>query len=236
VALVWDMNAQLTSKLLYGKAFRAPSFNEQYSQNNPVLVGNKNLTPEITNNIELVFDYHPTPRLRTALNLYAYEINGLIVPLPDAGKTTAPFKNFGDHHGYGGELEWDWKLYEKWQLSGNYAWQQAYKEDTNESVTGVPEHHVYVALDWQVSQQWHLRPQVNWIAGRQNAANDNRPLNDYASMDLTLRGKKLFNYLNVTASLHNVFDSINREPAEFTFSQNLPLAGRSFYLETSINF
>ncbi|NJD08122.1 MAG: TonB-dependent receptor, partial [Methylococcaceae bacterium] len=37
-ALVWDMRYDLTAKLMYGSAFRAPSFQEMYAKNNPVTV------------------------------------------------------------------------------------------------------------------------------------------------------------------------------------------------------
>ncbi len=45
VALVWETAYNLTSKLLYGRAFRPPSFVELYNINNPVALGNPNLKP-----------------------------------------------------------------------------------------------------------------------------------------------------------------------------------------------
>ena len=44
--------AHLTAKLLYGRAFRAPSFTELYS-NNAALLGNPDLKPETINTVEL---------------------------------------------------------------------------------------------------------------------------------------------------------------------------------------
>ncbi len=82
-ALVWDINQQLTSKLLYGRAFRAPTFSEQGNQNNPVLLGNRNLRPETINTYEWAFDYRPVSSLRTAVNLYYYQIESLISVVPD---------------------------------------------------------------------------------------------------------------------------------------------------------
>ena len=46
LALVWDAAKDVTAKFLAGQAFRAPSFNELYSANNPVNFGNTSLTPE----------------------------------------------------------------------------------------------------------------------------------------------------------------------------------------------
>ena len=84
-ALVWNVNEQFTTKLLYGKAFRAPSFAEQSQQNNPTLLGNKNLKPEKINTFEWAVDYRPFSSVRTAANLYYYQIKDLIGVAPDPG-------------------------------------------------------------------------------------------------------------------------------------------------------
>lgn len=236
-ALVWDINKQLTTKLLYGKAFRAPSFSEQGNQNNPVLLGNKDLKPETINTIEWALDYRPVSSLRTAVNIYYYEIKDLIAAVPDVGKPSATFRNSGNQHGYGSEFEWNWQASEQWSVSGNYAWQRAINQQTHDRVTYVPEHHVYVAVDWQFLPQWQLQPQINWVSGRVRSVTDNRPLRDYETVDLTLRGKKLFDHLNVSASVRNLFDASNNlEPAPSSLPQNIPMSGRLFYLEASVNF
>lgn len=231
-ALVWDINEQLTSKLLYGKAFRAPNFSEQGSQNNPVIVGNKQLKPETINTVEWAIDYRPFSTLRTAANLYYYEIENLIA-IP-AGSVT--FQNSGKQNGYGTELEWNWQATENWNVMGNYAWQNARNNATGSRVTGVPEHHVYTAVAWQFLPHWQLQPQVNWIGSRTSALNDHRALKDYETVDITLRGKKLFGHLNVAASMRNIFDANNLEPASLALPQNIPLPGRSFYIEAAIGF
>ena len=232
VALVWDVNEQLTSKLLYGKAFRAPSFSEQGNQNNPVIVGNRQLKPETINTLEWAFDYRPFSALRTALNLYYYDIENLIA-IPSG---TVTFQNSGNQNGYGTELEWNWQVAEQWNITGNYAWQNARSGNTHRRVTGVPEHHVYTAVRWQFLPQWQLQPQINWVGGRTNAPGDNRPLKDYETIDLTLRGKKVFGHLNLAASIRNMFDANNFEPTSPALPQNIPLPGRSFYIEAGIDF
>ena len=101
-------------------------------------------------------------------------------------------------------------------------------------MTGVPEHHVFVALDWQFLPQWQLQPQLNWIGGRTGGVN--QQLRNYETIDLTLRGKKLFKHLNLAASLRNAFDTKYYEPTAPQVPATLPMPGRSFYLEASFNF
>ena len=60
LALVWATRYNLTSKLLYGRAFRTPSFGELYFINNPATIGNEALNPEVLDMVELAFDYRPT--------------------------------------------------------------------------------------------------------------------------------------------------------------------------------
>lgn len=245
-ALIWDINKQLTTKLLYGRAFRAPSFSEQGNQNNPVLMGNKDLRPETINTIEWAFDYRPVNSLRTAVNIYYYEIKNLITAIPDAGKPSATFRNVGHQYGYGSEFEWNWQATADWSVSGNYAWQHAINQQAQtrinytaayHPVNYVPEHHVYVAVDWQFLPQWQLQPQINWIGGRIPALDDTRPLRNYQTVDLTLRGKNLFNHLNLAASVHNLLDAKNNlESAPTPLPQNIPMSGRLFYLEAAVNF
>lgn len=237
-ALVWNVNEQFTTKLLYGKAFRAPSFAEQGNDNNPTLLGNKNLKPEKINTFEWAVDYRPFSSVRTAANLYYYQIKDLIGVSPDPEQVTRSFKNVGDQNGYGSELEWNWQVNDQVTVMGNYAWQYAINQQTHQRVAGVPEHHIYFATQWQFMPGWQLQPQINWIGGR-TTAGDTRPLDDYETIDITLRGKKLFGHLDVAASLRNMFDTTYREPAVVPVTQlpqNLPMPGRSFYLEASVHF
>ncbi len=239
-ALVWDINRQLTSKLLYGRAFRAPSFVELGSQNSPLSQGNMNLKPEINNTVEWAFDYRPSSALRTALNLYYYHIDDFISISPSPTRSgILQYNNFGNLDGYGTEWEWSWKVSEQWSLLGNYAWQNARNDATDRRIAGVLGHQIYFAGIWQFMPQWQFQSQLNWLGGRARDPGDTRPLEDYETVDFTLRGKRLYGHVNLAASLRNVFDSKNLEPAGFpstTLPSNLPLPGRSFYFEASVDF
>ena len=235
-ALVWDINKQLTSKLMYGKAFRAPTFSELYTQNNPVVLGNANLRPETINTYEWALNYRPLSSLSTGVNVYYYQINNLIsqVPDPTAGVGVYNYQNSGNQNGYGSELEFNWQWSEQWSIKGNYAWQHAVNETTQSLVTGVPAHHVYTALVWKFLPQWQVQPQINWIGGRTGSTN--QQLSDYETIDFTLRGKKLFGHLNLAASLRNALNTEYYEPTALQLPNTLPMPGRSFYLEASVNF
>lgn len=236
LALVWDINEQLTSKLMYGKAFRAPSFTELGIQNSRINLGNMHLKPESINTVEWAFDYRPFRSLRTALNLYYYRIDHLINITP-VNRKLDQYHNNGDQDGYGSEFEWNWQLSDQWSVAGNYAWQYSRNDETKRRVTGVPEHQIYFAAIWRFAPQWQFQTQLNWLGGRTLKPNDERPLKDYETIDFTLRGNKLWGHINFAASLRNAFDANNLEPAGIAILPvNIPMAGRSFYLEASVDF
>jgi outer membrane receptor protein involved in Fe transport len=247
-ALAWDINKALTAKLLYGRAFRAPTFYESALQNNPTIDSNRNLKPENINTVEMAFDYRPFSTFRSAVNLFYYNTEALIVPQKQGRE---PFKqkynNSGEQDGYGSELEWNWQFTNQWSFFGNYSWQRSLQKneftDSKVKVPGAPEHQLYAALKWQFLPQWQFQTQLNWIGGRGRELdlfrgnNDKLRLQDSETVDFTLRGAKLWGHVNFAASLRNAFDDQNFEPAfRPNYPSNYPLPGRSFYLETSVDF
>ena len=237
VALVWDINKKFTSKLLYGRAFRAPSFSELFIRNNPVLRGNPNLKPEIINTIELAFDYRPYESLRTTLNMYYYSIDDFIEAGSTVGSDKFKAQNNGEQNGFGLEFEWNLQLHKQWLISGNYAWQDARHNQEKCPISGVPQHQFYIASQWNFLPKWSFQSQIKWVGKRTNELDDFRKdLESYESVDLTLRGNKLFNHLNLSASVRNLFNKHAREPAVQILEDQIPTSGRSFYFEASIDF
>ncbi|MGH8609547.1 MAG: TonB-dependent receptor plug domain-containing protein [Gammaproteobacteria bacterium] len=241
-ALVWQTRQNLTSKLLYGEAFRAPSFAETSNINNPVALGNPNLKPEKIRTAELAFDYLPTEGLRLSSNVYRYWWSDFIRFVPDPGATSSTAQNTGEQTGYGLEIEADWHVTPYFSLLGNYAFQTSEDDTSNEDAGNAPHHQVYVRADWEFLPHWHFHPQVNWIVDRDRVAGDNRPeIDDYSTVDLTLRRIGIHNHWDLAYAVRNLFDSDVREPSltgipAASIPNDLPQAGRSFYGEVRFRF
>ncbi len=234
-ALVWDVSEQLNAKLLYGRAYRAPSFVEQ-KQNSQLFRGNPNIQPETIDTVELAFDYRPISNLRLASNVYYYVIDNLI-GAKTSEMNVITVENTAGQTAYGAEFEWDWRFHEQWLFKGNYAWQYARNNELNRRVRDVPEHQVYLSMVWNFLPQWQLQTQLNWIGHRLNAVdNENRPLNDYQTVDITLNSKRFFGHVDFSASIRNAFDTHGKEPGVAYYKENLPIASRSFYLEATLHF
>jgi len=236
-ALVWDVNEQLTTKLLYGQAFRAPSFLEHFQQNNQLFVGNLNLKPEKIDTFEWAVDYRPVRTLHTGLNIYYYTIHDFIGRGASSTALLTAINTKGQS-GYGAEFEWDWQFYPDWNFKGNYAWQNSRDRSLKRRVSSVPGQKIYSAIAWKFLPQWQLQTQLNWVGHRSNFVNspNNRPLKNYETVDLTLNGKNLFGFIDATASARNLFDSKGKEPSISAYPNNLPIPGQSFYFELSTHF
>jgi len=241
-ALVWETRYDLTTKLMYGSAFRAPSFLELYSANNPANRGNPNLKPETMDTVELAFDYRPSDKLHMGLNIFNYWWQDIIRFIPDAGAPTVTAQNTGIQTGYGTELEAEWQANDTLKLLGNYSWQKSRDNTANSTPGYAPQHQVYLRANWEFLPNWHLTPQAKWIIGRERSLGDNRPsVDDYTWVDLTLRRQHVSERWEIAFSVRNLFDVDAREPSlagrtSAAIPNDLPLAGRNFYGEIRVNF
>lgn len=235
LALVWQAHYNLTAKLLAGRAFRPPSFAEQFNINNPIAIGNPSLQPETINTYELAFNYQPTGTLQTNLSLFRYKMDDILRFVADpAPATTRTAQNSGSQTGYGLEWEVKWDITKQLRLSGNYAFQRSRDEITGQDAGNAPHHHVYMRTDWKFAPQWILDTQLNWIADRKRVAGDPRPpIDDYTTVDFVLRGKKLWKDWDASVILRNAFDADAREPSPSPglIPNDLPLPGRAWYLQ-----
>ncbi|BAW80312.1 TonB-dependent receptor plug [Candidatus Nitrosoglobus terrae] len=245
VALVWLTRYNLTTKLLYGRAFRAPSFAELYGINNPAILGNPHLQPETVNTVELAFNYRPVEKLSVDLSLFHYIWNSMIQFVPDSSNLNSIIniaRNVGGQTGSGFELGAEWKIRSNLRLLGNYSFQYSTNDQTGGLAANAPQNHIYARLNWEFLPNWHFNPQVNWVGFRPRAAGDPRPsLGGYTIFDFTLRRMMAGNRWEAAFSVRNLFNDNAREPSLLSGSNvlvpnDLPLLGRNFYGEIRLHF
>lgn len=228
LALVWAARHNLTAKLMYGSAFRAPSFVEQYATGNPVAMGNPSLQPERIKTLEAAVTWQPSHDLQTSLSLFQHRITDII------SQTGNTYDNAGKQKGHGGELEVSWAAADNLQLSGHYAYQKNIDETTDHDAGYAPHHLLYARADWRFMPGWQLSGQINHVADRERAWGDNRPqLDDYTSTDFTLRSLRTRQGWDFALSVYNLFNADIREPSRTGsgITYDLPLPGRTFWLQ-----
>ena len=243
LALVWSTTRNLTTKLLYGRAFRSPSFAQTRAINNPVVQGNPDLRPETIESYEFAFNYKPLDTLRLDLNLFHYDWEDIIqfVHL-DPNSQASVAQNFGAQIGNGAEFEVNWDLRSDLKLNASYAYQKSKDEIFQAAPPQSPTRQLFTSVQWLFANNWNLYGQVNRVMGRKRQADDPRPpTKDYTLVDLTLRHQDAHSGLGYAVAVRNLFNADAREPSPWagptgTITHDLPLAGRSFYVEASYEF
>jgi outer membrane cobalamin receptor len=243
LALMWQPRPNLTTKLLYGSAFRAPGIADQYI-NLPTFQGNRNVEPETIDTWELAFDYRATKNLHFATNLFTYKWNDGIIYGPGETEGTFKIANIATQKGQGLEFETRWQMSNKFSLLANYAFTKATNENTNHDAGNYPQHSAYLRTDWLVYPNWSLNSQLTWIGENKRGAGDPRaPVDDYTTVDLTLRRKEIKGHWNFAVSVRNLFDADARVPSSgpdadgmIAIPHDYPLAGRHYWIETRYRF
>lgn len=237
IALVWDTSLDLTTKLLYGQAFRAPSFSEQYNIN-PVANGNPNLKPETIKTLEAAFSWQARNDLQLNLSLFRYDMQDVIRLVPNSTPAVgSTYQNIGQQQGSGGELESVWDAGSNVRLTGNYSYQRAIDPSTKQDAGYAPRHHLFVRNDWRFAGNWLSSTQINHVADRRRAVGDTRAaVPDYTTVDITVRTANDKNHWEIAATVRNLFNANVREPSlapGTAIPNDLPMAPRSLWLQAS---
>lgn len=236
LALVWDAAYNIVVKAMHGTAFRAPSFAELYSINNPVIFGNSNLKPETITTDELAFSWQSTAKLQTNLNFFTYRMSDIIRPDPQQNQNT------GDQTGRGLELEATLDATSNLRLTGNYSLQHSIDQASGQDAGMAPHRRLFVRADWRFAPLWQVSAKANYVADRMREPGDTRAkIPDYTLVDLTLRRESFAGNWDMRAMVTNLFDRDAREPTfqsvgttvpgnPITLS-DLPLPGRAYYIQ-----
>jgi outer membrane receptor for ferrienterochelin and colicin len=221
--LVWNVSPSLTTKLLYSRAFRPPSFLEK---NQPFTQG-KDIKPETVNTVELQVENQWQPNLKTSANVFWYQIDNLITSTRTAGGfVPVGFSNSKPLTGLGMETEAQYSPNEDLSFTVNYS----YHSLTNSPATGfMPEHMIKGLVNWEFAKDWVIGGQFDWIGERKRPSNDPRPnLDSYFIAGLTL-STKITKPVEFTLRVNNLFNDVAKEPSvdPVSLPGDAPILGRS---------
>lgn len=237
IALVWGVTEKLTTKILLGSAFRAPSFSELHFKNNPVSLGNPDIQPEQINSEELSFNYRPTDKLQTTLTFFTYQAKKMIDFIPDSNAQIKVAQNANAQNGEGFEWELNWRPAQYLQVGFSYSLQNAVDSKTNARIADAPGRQAKANINWQITPDWSLNSQFGWISDRERPVTDLRPpISDYSLVNVTLNRKNLLPDLDLQLAVRNAANADAREPSSGTIPDDYPLESRSFWLGLTYAF
>jgi len=230
LALVWQTRHNLTTKLLYGSAFRAPSFAELSAINNPSTLGNPDLSPEEVETYEFVVDYRITPESKLVLNLFDYKATDLIDRVADqAPATTKTYQNIRNQDGKGIEVEFDWQITNDISWDSSFSYQDIEDPNTGAKIADIPTKQFYTDLRIKLSESLKMSTQLNHVMDRKRNVGDSRDeLDDFTLVNLTVIYNVNHN-LSVRLSAKNLFDENYYEGTDGRIPEDLPMEGRAIY-------
>lgn len=237
VALVWGVTEKLTTKLLLGSAFRAPSFSELHFKNNPVSLGNPDIQPEQINSEELSFNYRPTDKLQTTLTFFTYQAKKMIDFIPDSTAQIKVAQNANAQDGEGFEWEMNWRPAQNLQVGFSYSLQNAVDSKTEVRIADAPGRQAKANINWQFAPDWSVNSQLGWISDRKRPMGDLRPeIDDYTLVNIALNRKNLLPDIDMQFAVRNATNADAREPSSGTIPDDYPLESRSFWLGLTYAF
>jgi iron complex outermembrane receptor protein len=245
LALVWSTSLQSTTKFLYGRAFRAPSIAELLVVNNPVSLGNPNLSPEVIDTYEVSYSIKSSATTSLNINAFYYEISDFITFTADESASTATAQNVGRREGKGVEVESSYSPMKSIKLRANYSYVKASDKRLNDDVGDYPNHQFNGIFDWDINSHWHLNILANVVGKRLRTPFDTREnLAGYTDLSFNLRYINIENGIEVALRGKNILDDDISEPSlgpsslggAINLPHDLPQSGASFYLTVSKDF
>lgn len=238
VAVVWSTNERLTTKFLYGSAFRAPSFSEQFNDNNPVSIGRSDLDPEIIDTWEISFNFGAAQNLQANINLFYYQAKGMIEFVPDEDAITNTAQNARDQDGLGFEWEVNWNVIDGLRVNSNYSWNRAKDRATNSNIIDAPKQQFTLMVNWEVTNDLFFHGRLNWVGGRNRVTGDPRSnVGNYSLIDFSVRKINIMPSTDFAIIVKNATDKEAYEPSsKDTIRGDYRLEGRSVLAELVYHF
>jgi outer membrane receptor for ferrienterochelin and colicin len=221
VGLVWDFIANGELKLLYGQAFRAPSFSELYNDNNTSLVGNPDLKPETIKTYEVGVGYRFTNSLRSDLNYFYNDIGDLIIR--DNSTSPAHYANIGGAEINGIEfvITGDYQRDNYWRLF--YSYQEPKDADTDARLPFVPNHRAGFSGNYGLTENIISHVDILWTGERPRPAGDPRSaMESYTLVDIAVTVKNIFKNFEIQGTIHNLLNADYSDPDLSGPSQFIP--------------
>jgi len=246
VGLVWSFLENADLKLLYGRAFRAPNFQELYNINNPVVVGNPELKPERIETYEAGLAWRLNRYFAANFNYFYSIIDDQIgwntSTTPAVNANIGKSETQGIELGINGTYETD--IY--WKLS--YAWQDPRDAKTDRRLPYVPSHRASASVNYAPIKYLNLHTDVLWTGPRPRDKGDSRKeMPAYTTVDLAVTLKNFFSTLEIQGVVRNLFDQRYDDPDTSGGAVNLagtgpkvpgdfPREGISWFVTASYRF
>ncbi len=237
VGLTWAFMKDASLKLLYGEAFRPPTFIEMFTTNQPAIQGNEDLDPETITTYEIGLSYKFNKYITSSVNYFYNDIEDLIsLRTQPTTQTTSQFENFGDAHIQGIEMETKVYIKEGNYVFMNYTFQDP-KDNRGNDLPFVAQHKGNFGVNVHTWKYINTNLSTFVSGSRSRDEDDTRDdLPAYALLNLSVIGKEFFRTMEVQGTVFNLLDKDYSDPGPASIPEDLPRPGRTFFVGFSYQF
>ncbi|GLQ30170.1 TonB-dependent receptor plug domain-containing protein [Litoribrevibacter albus] len=234
---IYTISPSLTTKLMYGHAFRAPTAIERDGSQTTVLQ-NENLKPETIDTYEWAL-IHSTKHHQTELVVFTSDWDKAIALIPSGQGTSNIYKNVNNNKAWGVELTHTW-LINQWSTTLNASYVESENETDGLDYEGFPSvitnlgvQYQFTAFDGKVGL-WQ-RAMWNYTEGdpTENCSPDDA--RDYYRTDLHYQ-HRLNDQIEIFTDVSNLFDRDNTLPSYYGSENGLLDYGRVFNIGAEISW
>lgn len=239
-SFIWSLNKDLRLHVLYGSAFRAPTFADLYNKNNPAFLGNPDLDPEEIDTFEFGIDGNIRDNITGRITFFHNFIDEIITPTTSSSGLNT-FENSGKAKVRGIELELKMRAKSGSYVGVNYTHQDTKNRETGRSIAETPRNKANFMVNLKIFKY------LNWYTDLFLKGKTYREVGDvrddlagYGVVNTVFTVKNFFKKaegLEIGVSINNVLDKDYFDPSPINTSpSDYPNAGRNIFAEMRYAF
>ncbi|MDM8526032.1 TonB-dependent receptor, partial [Desulfococcaceae bacterium HSG8] len=225
-------------KVQYAEAFRPPSFIEMYSMNNPSVVGNPDLDPEVIKTLEFGYIFRKSPFI-SRITLFYSKLEDLIAEGVYEGDRVLYLNSGSNAESTGAEAELKWNISRSFTIDTNLSYADSKDSDTDYQIQGSAKWLANIGVIYEPAEDMTVALQYRYVDKRARSHDDSRPETDAShTVNITATAENLFRKgITLRAGVKNLFDEDIRTPAAaWAFPEDLPWPGREWWVTVSYDF
>lgn len=216
IGIINKPHEKITFKLLYGRAFRAPTNFELYTAVGGVRISNPDLLPEKIQTYEANIIFTPAKNLLVQANLFHNQLTDIIVQDVPVGGGKYQFQNTGTASTKGVEASLSFIPLKPFSAFLNFTYQEG-KQNNGTLETNIPNIAGVkgnIGFSAYLAEFLNISLIANWVGDRSvPATNPIGKVDGYFIANLVISTKKLFNnHVSASLNIRNLFDQTYLDP------------------------
>lgn len=239
IGAVYNYGEDRTVKLLYGSAFRTPTFGDLYYHDGYYsMMPNPDLKPEKLKTYELVYEQRIQKNITGILSLYQTNLSNIISQVDETWgtKTLLQSQNTGKVEAKGVELSVQGSWHKiNFRLASNH--QEAKNKTTNQKLVNSPTNSANLGISIPFfNEGFYVTTEFQYM-GKRLTVKEGEWLDSYLSTNLILFNNNLRPDMEVTLKVNNLFNESYADPASDSYKQTrIPQNGRNYLLKIGYKF